>query len=197
MTLHANHSLLDAGDSLLIVIDVQDKFLSRLDTASAERVVEYAVWLVKVAHWLEIPILITAEEIPAMGPTTARIREALPVHSPDHDKRVFGLAGQEDIREAVARTCRGTAVLAGLETDVCVAQSALGLAQAGYRVAVVTDACAAPQEGHAAGLERLRNAGIALVSTKGLFYEWVHDLDRCRDFFRNSGIGVPEGLYVG
>jgi nicotinamidase-related amidase len=197
MTLPSHHTLLDAADSLLVIIDVQDKFLSRLEEDDAERVVAYAAWLAKVASWLDIPIVVTAEEIPVMGPTTAQIRDALPPGTPDHDKGVFGLAGQEDIREAVAHTGRGTAVLLGLETDVCVAQSALGLAQAGYRVAVVTDACAAPQDGHAAGLERLRNAGITLVSTKGLFFEWVRDLDRCHDIFRNSGIGIPEGLYIG
>jgi len=197
MILNPHHNLLDADDSLLVIIDVQDKFLQRLDTSCADRVVERATWLAKVAEWMQIPVLVTAEEVSVMGPTTNRIADALPEGTQEYDKFVFGLAGQNDIREAVATSGRGTMILLGLETDVCVAQSALGLAQSGNRVAVVADACAAPQDGHDAGLERLRNAGITLVSTKSLFFEWVRDLERCHDFFRNSGIGVPEDLYIG
>lgn len=190
-------SLLDADDSTLIVIDVQDKFLRRLDSEIAARVVERIAWLVQVAAWLQLPTIVTAEEIEAMGPTTEAIRRQLPEHSPDMDKMVFGLAGQADIREQVAATGRKTAVLAGLETDVCVSQSAIGLAAAGYRVAVVDDACASPEDGHQHGLARMRDAGITVISAKGLFFEWVRDVERCHAFFRSSGIGTPENLYIG
>lgn len=190
-------SLLEATDSIFIVVDVQDRFLKRLDRDVSEQVVERICWLVKVADWLDIPVVATAEEIDAVGPTNARVRSCLPVSSKDLDKVVFGLAGQADILKRVNDTGRKTAVLAGLETDVCVLQSAIGLLGEGYRVAVVSDACASPQNGHEHGLVRLRDAGIALVSTKGLFFEWVRDLEVCHDFFRNSGIVVPKGLYIG
>lgn len=190
-------SLLDANDSVFIVVDVQDKFLKRLDKDVSEQVIERIGWLIKVADWLDVPIVVTAEEIEAVGPTNARVRSCIPESSEDLDKVVFDLAGQADILKRVNDTGRKTAVLAGLETDVCVLQSAIGLVGKGYRVAVVADACASPQAGHEHGLARLRDAGIALVSTKGLFFEWVRDLQACHDFFRNSGIGVPQGLYIG
>ena len=190
-------SLLDANDSVFIVVDVQDRFLKRLDKEVSEQVIERICWLVKVADWLDVPILVTAEEIDAVGPTNARVRSCIPESSEDLDKVVFGLAGQADILEWVNGSGRKTAVLAGLETDVCVLHSAIGLAGEGYRVAVVADACASPQTGHEHGLARLRDAGIVLVSTKGLFFEWVRDLEVCHDFFRNSGIGLPKGLYIG
>ena len=190
-------SLLDADDSTLIVIDVQDKFLQRLDGEVAARVVERIAWLVQVADWLQLPTIVTAEEIEAMGPTTEAIRRRLPESSPDLDKMVFGLAGQASILERVADTGRKTAVLVGLETDVCVSQSAIGLAAKGYRVAVVADACASPEDGHEHGLARVRDAGIAVISTKGLFFEWVRDVEKCHAFFRSSGIGTPKNLYIG
>jgi hypothetical protein len=46
-------------------------------------------------------------------------------------------------------------------------------------------------------LARLRDAGVTLVSTKGLFFEWVRDLEKCHAFFRSSGIGTPDSLYIG
>jgi nicotinamidase-related amidase len=189
--------LIEADDSLLVVIDVQDKFLARLEPEDGDRVVTRCGWLMKVAGWLSVPVCVTAEEMPVTGPTTARLRDCMPTGTVEHDKMVFGLSGQTDILEAVAATGRRTAILAGLETDVCVAQSAIGLLERGYRVAVVADACASPQQGHEYGLRRMRDAGVTVTSSKGLFFEWVRDVRRCHDFFRNSGIGVPDGLYIG
>ena len=90
---------------------------------------------------------------------------------------VFGLWGQEDIRAAVEATGRDCFVLAGLETDVCVAQSALGLRAAGYQVAVVADACASPPPHHENGLRRLQGSGVVLTAVKTVFYEWLRDLE--------------------
>lgn len=195
--MNAKAAMLEADDCLLAVIDVQDKFLARLDGEDARRVVDYCSWLMKLANWLSIPLCVTAEEIPVMGSTSEALRACMPEGLAEHDKLVFGLAGQPDILAAIEQSGRRTVVLVGLETDVCVAQSAIGLLQCGYRVAVVSDACASPQQGHAHGLRRMRDAGVVEISAKGIFFEWVRDLERCHDFFRNSGIGVPEGLYIG
>ncbi|MEQ9463525.1 MAG: isochorismatase family protein [Haliea sp.] len=192
-----NARLIDAGDSLLVVIDVQDKFLVRLEKEDADRVVSRCRWLMQVADWLSVPLCVTAEEIPVMGATTEPLRDCMTGGAVEHDKMVFGLAGQAGILAAVEAAGRRTVVLTGLETDVCVSQSALGLLERGYRVAAVADACASPQQGHDFGLQRMRDAGVIVISAKGLFFEWVRDVERCHDFFRNSGIGVPEDLYIG
>jgi nicotinamidase-related amidase len=82
-----------------------------------------------------------------------------------------------------------------METDVCVAHSALGLLDLGRRVVVVRDAVAAPGEAHPDGLERMRDAGVVLIGTKGLFYEWTRTVDRARDVeLRMSDVPLPEGL---
>ena len=70
--------LLDAGDSVLAVIDVQDKFLARLEGVDAERVVTHCEWLMKVANWLSIPTLVTAEEISVMGHSTQKLLDCMP-----------------------------------------------------------------------------------------------------------------------
>ena len=89
---------------------------------------------------------------------------------------IFGLTGQSEILADVKATGRTTAVLVGLETDVCIAQSALGLAAQGIRPVVIEDATHSPPPHHSYGIARLRDAGIAIQSTKGLYYEWVRDL---------------------
>lgn len=189
-------AIIDADDSVLIVIDVQDSFLRKLGNPIANRVVERITWLIQVARWLHIPIVVTAEDIAKCGPTTAPIREALPPGTLDHDKLVFGLAGQADIFQSVMGTGRKTAVLVGLETDVCVQHSALGLASHGFRVAVVTDATASPDIGHEIGLGRMRDTGITMVSTKSLFFEWVRNLETCYRILDEITAGPPADLYV-
>ena len=90
--------------------------------------------LAGVAAALGVPAVITEEDPGRNGATDARILEALGADTPVFTKPVFGLAGCPDILAAVRATGRSTAVLAGFETDVCVAQSAVGLVDLGFRV---------------------------------------------------------------
>lgn len=189
-------ALLDASDSVLLVIDVQDPFLHKVGTPIANRVVERIQWLVVFARWMEIPVVVTAEDISVCGLTTEPIRKVLPDDASDQDKLVFGLTGQDDIFQSVVATDRKTAVIVGLETDVCIQHSAMGLASRGYNVAVVVDATASPGIGHEIGIGRMREAGITLVSTKSLFFEWVRDLDTGSRFFSESGLKAPPDLYI-
>jgi nicotinamidase-related amidase len=95
----------------------------------------------------------------------------------------------------VEGTGRRTTVLVGLETDVCVAQSALGLLERGYRVVAVADATGSPGTAHAAGLARMRDAGVIIVETKNLYYEWLRTVERVGQFRRaNAHVKVPEGM---
>ena len=72
----------------------------------------------------------------------------------------------------------------------------MGLASRGYNVAVVVDATASPGIGHEIGIGRMREAGITLVSTKSLFFEWVRDLDTGCRFFSESDLKAPPDLYI-
>jgi len=168
--------LFDRARCFLAVIDVQDVFLNKLEAAEAQALVSRVIWLIGVARALDIPILAMAEDIASNGGPTAPISAALPPGTPVHDKHVFGLAGQGDILAAAHTLGRDQAVLVGLETDVCVAQSALGLLAEGIRVAVVADATGSPCAAHAAGLARMTAAGVVPTSAKGIFYEWMRDL---------------------
>jgi nicotinamidase-related amidase len=177
--------LLDRADSLLVVIDVQERFYAELEPDEAIRlaeVVDRCAWLAGVAAALGVPVLVTEEDAARNGPTAAAIRAALPDGTPVLPKAVFGLADDPAILAAAEATGRRTAVLAGLETDVCVAHSALGLLDRGWRVATVTDAVYAPGPVHGHGLARLRDAGVELIHAKGAYYEWVRTLAEARAF---------------
>jgi nicotinamidase-related amidase len=180
-----NRALLDVDDSVLVVIDVQAAFLDKLPPAEGRQLLRRICWLIRVAHCLEAPLVITAEDIPNLGSVHPQVAEALPPGTQVYDKTSFGLAAEPAILTAIECTGRRTAVLVGLETDVCVAQSAIGLLQSGYCVVAVADATGSPGSGHAFGLERMRGAGTLILGFKGLYYEWLPTVERA-DRFREQ-----------
>jgi nicotinamidase-related amidase len=184
-------ALIDVEDSLLIVIDVQAAFLDKLPRDEAERLLRRVCWLIHVARCLDVPLVVTAEDSPNLGGVHPQVAQALPPSTPAHNKMRFGLAADPVILAAVRRTGRKTAVLVGLETDVCVAQSALGLLCEGYRVVVLADATGSPGTGHALGLDRMRDAGVQVLGFKGLYYEWLRTVERADRFRQQHAEIIP------
>jgi nicotinamidase-related amidase len=188
--------LLDEADSLLCVIDVQPGFLDKLTATHATDTVARIRWFTEVAVALQLPVLATEEEPQVHGATVEEVHGVLPPQTTVVDKSSFGLAGQPDLLEFVQRTGRQTLVVCGLETDVCVAQSALGLLDAGYRVAVPADAVASPGTAHEYGLARLRDAGVVISSVKGIAYEWLRTVQRTSELDAVLSRDVPPGVIL-
>ncbi len=188
--------LIECTDSILIIIDVQDSFLAKLSVLESRILISRVSWLVQIANALNIPVIATAEDIPNMGGITEKVGEKLLPGTPVYNKMVFGLADNPEILQAVQQTGRKTAILVGLETDVCIAHSAIGLLEKGYRVAVVADATNSPGAAHEYGLQRMQPAGVLVSNVKSLYYEWIRTVKRSEelgDLIRRE-IGFPEGV---
>ena len=188
-------SLLDVNDSFLIAIDIQPSFVQKESKDGNNALLQRMCWVIKVANWLQVPLIVTAEDMPNNGSVSDKIAELLPFDTKIYNKMTFGLAAQADILEAVQQTGRKTAVLIGYETDVCITHSALGLMDLGYRVVVVADATGSPGEAHQIGLERIHGAGGIIVSAKSLYYEWVRTVEKALEF-EALGIETPEGIIL-
>lgn len=190
--------LLDRADSQLVVIDTQPGFYppgSPVDRERIALVTARVAWLAGVAAALDVPVTITEEDPARNGPTAPEITVRAPAGTQVFTKVVFGLAGQPEILAAVESSGRRSVVVAGIETDVCVAHTALGLHDRGYHVAVVTDATYAPGDMHHHGLRRMRDAGVTLVHAKGVYYEWVRTLAEARCFeAENPDLAEPPGF---
>jgi nicotinamidase-related amidase len=185
--------LVDHRDSVLVVVDAQEAFyagsLPQAERAGAERALARMTWLARVARLLEIPLVLTEEEPERNGATFAPLAEV--AGSPAQVKPTFGLAGTPEILASIEATGRRTAVLAGFETDVCVAQSSIGLKECGLYVVVVEDAVFSPGEMHARGLARIAAAGVELNHCKGLAYEWTRTVDESRRVLGAPELGEP------
>lgn len=188
--------LIDQQHCCLVVIDVQQHFLDKLAPGDAHPLVGRIGWLMAVARHLGIPVIATAEDVANDGPMVTALSARLTPGSIVHDKLYFGLHQQAGILSDLEITGRSTMVLCGLETDVCVAHSALGLAQLGYDVVVIADACGSPAADHEAGLARLRGAGITVTTVKGVFYEWVRGVAHYHELMTALEADLPDGLVL-
>jgi nicotinamidase-related amidase len=186
--------LFDHHKSCLIVIDVQQFFLDKLPLDWRQPLVERIAWLMRLAGILDIPIIATAENIAKNGPLVTSLMNESPEATAVHDKMVFGLCGQTSILDDVKKSGRSEFILVGLETDVCVAHSAIGLREQGFRVAVIEDATASPPPHHDHGIRRISAAGVMVTSVKGIYYEWVRDLATAKSVQQRMNKSLPPGL---
>lgn len=173
--------LIDPDDSVLIVIDVQPDFLTRVQPELKVGLVERIAFLAGTARHVGIPVIATVESPEQWGELHAGLAPHLS-GAPVLRKEVFGLGDDPDVLPIVEATGRRTAVLTGLETDVCVAHSALSLLDRGWRVVCVGDAVASPGTAHEAGLERMRTAGVGVLCAKQVHYEWLRTVAAARAF---------------
>jgi nicotinamidase-related amidase len=195
---NVTEGLLEARDSILIVIDVQATFARKLRPADARGIALRTGWLIGAARWLDIPVLITAENLPSLGGPMEEVAQWLAADALIHNKMVFDLTEEPHIVKAVKDIGRHTAVLVGFETDVCVAQSAIGLMRLGYRVVAVPDCSGSPGSAHAAGLKRMAAEGVLILPMRSVLYEWLRTVDRSQRFRKEfvSQHPLPEGLVM-
>lgn len=161
--------------SQLILIDIQDKVLAPI--GDVDRLTQVLVRLVAIARRLDVPVTVTEHYPQGLGATVAGLRRALAPDTPILQKRHFSCLGDESLRqhlEDLRDLGRGQAVIAGIETHVCVAQTALDLIVDGYQVFIVADAVASRSTASRdLALLRLRQAGASIVDSEMVLFEWL------------------------
>ena len=158
-------------DCALLVIDIQRKLLPPIH--EGERLVRNAQLLIRLANILKLPVIATTQYKKGLGDVVPEIASLLPA-SPAFDKLQFGCFGDQPFCAALKKIApaRNTLLLCGMETHICVMQTALGALEGGYLVHVASDAVSSRSElNWRAGLERMQAAGALLSSTEMMIYE--------------------------
>ena len=163
--------LLQKEKSCLIVIDVQEKLaplVSHIDSLITD-----CQWLMRLATELDVPLLVTEQYVQGLGPTIEPLRKWMPGKT-DIDKLSFSCTRDQSFQKHWQVINKKQAVLAGIETHVCVLQTALDLCRAGIEVFVVVDAVSSRNvRDHDIGLQRMQQAGVHLVTKEMVFFEWL------------------------
>lgn len=159
-------------DALFLFVDIQEKLLPAM--FEAERIVRTSVLLARAAAQMQIPTLITEQNPTKLGATVAPLAEALGEYS-RREKMLFSACTPE-VAEELKNSNRTSIVLCGLETHVCITQTALDLRENGFEVWVPHDAVSSRYESDKkVGLARLASIGTIPCSTEMLIFELLRE----------------------
>jgi nicotinamidase-related amidase len=162
---------LGADQCALIVIDIQQKLLPPI--FQREQLVRNAQLLIRAARILKIPTLLSTQYAKGLGTTVPEVSSLLDGTDPV-DKTLFSCFGSDAFCTLLKRLPgqRNTLLLCGMESHICVTQTALGALRDGYLVHVASDAVGSRTEWNwKIGLDRMRAAGAIISSTEMMIYE--------------------------
>lgn len=163
---------IDRENAVLLVIDVQRKLLPHID--DHEQVERNIIRLIQGTHILGVPVIVTEQYPQGIGHTTEPVLEALEeTHGTEAiQKMTFSSCGAPEFIERLEALGRKDVILAGVETHVCVHQSALDLLDRDYRVWIVGDAVSSrTARNRQIALERMAGEGARLTSTEMILFE--------------------------
>ena len=162
---------LEAEQCALVVIDIQEKLLPPI--FQREQLVRNAQLLIRAAGILKIPALISTQYAKGLGGTVPEVAALLAGTEPV-DKTLFSCFGSDAFCSVLQRLPgqRTTLLLCGMESHICVMQTALAALREGYLVHVASDAVSSRTEWNwKIGLDRMRASGAVISSTEMMIYE--------------------------
>ncbi|MGI9434152.1 MAG: hydrolase [Geminicoccaceae bacterium] len=163
--------LIKAGNSALVVIDMQERLVPAM--LAPARTLKNATLLIEAAGEMDVPVLLTEQYPAGLGKTMTEVATAA-AGCPVFEKVHFSCMEDRPFAEALIALDRRQIVLAGMEAHICVVQTAASLLEANYEVFVVSDATAARSaESEEACLQRLSAAGVGIVTTEMVVFEWL------------------------
>ena len=170
--MHPN--ILRPDQTALIVIDIQEAFRSVVP--EFETVAVKVSTAVRGFLTLGLPVLVTEQYPKGLGHTAEEIRFVLPDDAEIFEKTAFSSCGAGAFAARLDELGVKQAVLCGLETHVCVNQTAHDLLDRGFQVHLLTDAvCSRFDENKAAGLEKMRASGVITSSVEMALFELMRD----------------------
>jgi len=162
---------LEADQCALVVIDIQEKLLPPI--FQKEQLVRNSQLLIRAAGILKIPTLLSTQYAKGLGATVPEVAGLLP-ETQAIDKTLFSCFGSDVFCSVIKRlgSRRNTLLLCGMESHICVMQTALGALNQGLNVHVAADAVSSRTElNWKIGLNRMQAAGAVISSTEMMIYE--------------------------
>lgn len=167
--------LIDKEKSAVVLVDVQEKLHPHV--LEPERVSHNCEWILDLATELHVPIIVS-EQYPRGLSHTIKPLHSYIAQDRFVEKTHFSCCGDAKFMDVWRRQEKKQAILVGIETHVCILQSALELKEAGFEVFVVVNAVSARNHiDHKYGLERMKQQRIHLVTCEMIFFEWIKNAE--------------------
>lgn len=166
-----NIAFLRPGQCCLLVVDPQERLMAHIHEAG--RVEKNIALMIRLAKVFSLPVLCCTQYKKGIGsivPVLADLLQGMPCP----DKIEFNALANSEVRRELDRLppAVNTFLLCGVETHICIYQTAMGVLQAGYRVQVIVDGISSrTSENDRFGRQRLHEIGASLVPAEMIIYE--------------------------
>jgi len=164
--------MLNIENSALVIIDIQEKLVlaSKYGIETANNMVKLA----NAANLLNIPTLVTEQYPKGLGSTVAELQQSFSTETFITEKTSFSAMQEQSFAQQIAKLNKKQIILGGIETHICVLQTAAELIQNGYEVYIVKDACASRNKNeYKTGLELLKQYGAKITCVEIVLFEWL------------------------
>ena len=171
-------NVLHRQSAALVVIDIQERLASAM--AHRDRVIASTALLLRVAAIVDLPVVVTRQYPKGLGDHADEIAAALQeagdagVTVAQIDKVSFDCFAEPGFADAIRGLGRKQLLVAGMETHICVCQTALAGLRGGYEMHVAADACCSREDdNHTLALSRVGTAGAVVTTSESAAYELV------------------------
>ncbi len=164
--------MLDINNSILVIIDIQDRLVlaSKYGLNSAQKMTKLA----KAASILGIPTIVTEQYPAGLGKTVIELSQALTPETAIIEKASFSAMQEPEFEQKISSFGRKQIIIGGIETHICVLQTAAELLNKGYEVYIAKDACASRhKDEYLTGIELLQQYGAKITCTEIALFEWL------------------------
>jgi nicotinamidase-related amidase len=160
---------LDAPRAVLVVVDIQEKFRDLIH--GMDQVVAGSSRLIRCCQTMDIPVVVTEHYPRGLGVTLSEIRRLIKPFE-CIEKTHFSCAGNQEFNDTLKKIGGNQIILCGIETHVCIYQTAFDLMRQGKQVAVAVDAVSScsPSD-REIGLKRMSEIGVQSMSVQMLMFE--------------------------
>ncbi len=165
--------ILTTEDSLLLVIDIQERLAAAMGQEELQRITRNTAILLDSAHELGLPVIVTEQYVKGLGPTLPELK-ARSINASYHEKLSFSCCGNDGFMEKLKASGKQQIVVCGMETHVCVLQTVLDLLRDGYTVHVVKDAVMSRSpDNKQTAMEAMSMAGAIPTCTESVVFQWL------------------------
>lgn len=155
----------------IIFIDIQDKLVDVMPKGEMKKVIDASSILIQAAKILEVPCLYTEQYPKGLGSTVKKLKSLLP--NLPIEKKAFSCLDEPNFKSHLVKS-RPHVILCGLETHICILQTALALKASGKEVFVVEDATLSRSNlNHQNAIHRLRSKGVVITNVESVIFEWL------------------------
>lgn len=162
-------TILKREDTALLVIDIQEKIFRVM--LNPEILIQNVTKLIEGFRILGLPIFVTEQYPKGLGETENRLKEVLKGIVPIQ-KMSFSCSGAGELFETLKYKNIKQVVVTGIESHVCLQQTALDLLANDFQVSLAADACSSRKEtDYTVALERMGSAGVVVTTTEAILFE--------------------------